>query len=186
MLHVQCDWWSCLHTISHQGAMAGGHPHHFTILGFLHVCVKGDLENNGWGHTRAFFTIVNESLPLIVNGFFNVTSFSHFTMVNTSLVCCVRNGGRKAKLTIGAKLTIVKLSEKAWFITRLSKLWLFRWHLVMNFDWAFHDFAEFACAHYRYVLSISFTHNLLTITLLDFCNFGTFFAMSDNFSRNCR
>lgn len=35
------------------------------------------------------------------NGFFNVTGFSHFTMVNPIVVCCVSNGGRmKAKFTI--------------------------------------------------------------------------------------
>ena len=57
----------------------------------------------------------------MVNRFFNVTSFSHFTMVNASLVCCVSNGGRMT-----GKFSIVKPSEKAWFIERLSKLCLFR------------------------------------------------------------
>ena len=33
-----------------------------------------------------------------------------------------------------AKFTIVKPSQKAWFIAGLSKLCLFRWHLVMNFE----------------------------------------------------
>ena len=33
-----------------------------------------------------------------------------------------------------AKFPIVKPSQKAWFIARLSKLCLFRWHLVMNFE----------------------------------------------------
>ena len=33
-----------------------------------------------------------------------------------------------------AEFTIVKPSQKAWFIARLSKLCLFRWHLVMNFE----------------------------------------------------
>ena len=33
-----------------------------------------------------------------------------------------------------AKFTIVKPSEKVWFIARLSKLCLLRWHLVMNFE----------------------------------------------------
>ena len=65
----------------------------------------------------------------MVNGFSNVTGFSHFTMVNSSLVCCVSNAGR-----MKAKFTIVKPSQKAWFIARLSKLCLFRWHLVMNFE----------------------------------------------------
>ena len=50
-------------------------------------------------------------------------------MVNASLVWCVSNGGR-----MKAKFTIVKPSEKAWFIARLSTLCLFRWHLVMNFE----------------------------------------------------
>ena len=37
----------------------------------------------------------------MVNGFFNVTGFSQFAMVNASLVCCVSNGGRmKAKFTV--------------------------------------------------------------------------------------
>ena len=57
----------------------------------------------------------------MVNRFFNVTDFSDFTMVNASLVCCVSNGGR-----MKAKFTIVKPPEKAWFITLLSKLCLFR------------------------------------------------------------
>ena len=65
----------------------------------------------------------------MVNGFFNVTVFSHFTMVNLSVVCCVSNGSR-----MKAKFTIVKPSQKAWFVARLSKLCLFRWHLVMNFE----------------------------------------------------
>ena len=43
----------------------------------------------------------------MVNGFFNVTGFSHFTMVYAILVCCVSNGGR-----MKAKFTIVKPSEK--------------------------------------------------------------------------
>ena len=33
-----------------------------------------------------------------------------------------------------AKFTIVKPSQKAWFIACLSKLCLFRWHLVVNFE----------------------------------------------------
>ena len=63
------------------------------------------------------------------NRFFNVTGFSHFTMVNATLVCCVSNGGR-----MKAKFTKVKPSQKAWFIARLSKLCLFRLHIVMNFE----------------------------------------------------
>ena len=46
-----------------------------------------------------------------------------------SLVCCLKICGMKAKFTI-----IVKPSEKAWFIARLSKLCLSRCHLVMNFE----------------------------------------------------
>ena len=64
-------------------------------------------------HSKRKFTMVN--------GFFNVTSFSHFTMVNAVLVCCVSNGGR-----MKANFTVVKPCEKAWFILRLSKLYLFR------------------------------------------------------------
>ena len=64
----------------------------------------------------------------MVNGVFNVTDFSHFTMVNASLVCCLSNSNR-----MKAKFAIVKPSQKAWFITHLSKICLFKWHLVMNF-----------------------------------------------------
>ena len=49
----------------------------------------------GCGYTWAFFTIVEFTT---VNAFSNVTGFSHFTMVNTDLICCGGNGGRmKAK-----------------------------------------------------------------------------------------
>ena len=58
----------------------------------------------GCGYTWAFFTIVEFT---IVNAFSNVTSFSHFTMVNTDLICCGGNG---------------------------SKLCLFSWHLVALFE----------------------------------------------------
>ena len=102
----------------------------------------------------------------MVNGFFNVTGFSHFSMVNESLVCCVSNGGK-----MKAKFTIVKPSQKAWFIARLCKLSLFRWHFVMNFEKHFVTLLNFACAHYIHVLSISFTHNLLTFSLVYFCDF---------------
>ena len=102
----------------------------------------------------------------MVNGFFNVTGFSHFTMVNASLVCCVSNGGR-----IKAKFTIVKPSQKAWFIARLSKLCLFRWHLVMNFEKHFVTMLNLRAPTIVHVLSISFMHNLLTISLVDFCDF---------------
>ena len=56
----------------------------------------------------------------MVNRFCNVTGFSHFTIVNALLVCCVSNGGK-----MKAKFTIVNPSEKAWFIARLSQLCLF-------------------------------------------------------------
>ena len=72
-------------------------------------------------HSKRKFTMVNR--------FFNVTGFSHFTMVNATLVCCVSNGGR-----MRAKFTIVKPSQKAWFIARLSKLCLFMLHVVTNFE----------------------------------------------------
>ena len=72
-------------------------------------------------HSKRKFTMVNR--------FFNVTGFSHFTMVNATLVCCVSNGGG-----MKAKFTIVKPPQKAWFIARLSKLCLFRLHLVTNFE----------------------------------------------------
>ena len=65
----------------------------------------------------------------MVNGFFNVTSFSHFTMVNTSLICCISKSSR-----MKPKFMIAKQSEKAWFIKGLSKPCLLRWHLVMNFE----------------------------------------------------
>ena len=85
-------------------------------------------------HSKRKFTMVN--------GFFNVTGFSHFTMVNASLVCCISNGGR-----MKAKFTIVKPSQKAWFIARLSKLCLFRWHLVMNFEKHFVTLLTFDLLH---------------------------------------
>ena len=108
-------------------------------------------------HSKRKFTLVN--------GFFNVTGFSHFTMVNASLVCCVSlNGGR-----MKAKFTIVKLSQKAWFIACLSKLCLSRWHLVMNFEKPFVTLLNLR-AIYVFFRS-PFTHNLLTISLVDFCDF---------------
>ena len=52
----------------------------------------------GCGYTWAFFTIVEFTT---VNTFSNVTGFSHFTMLNTDLVCCGGNGGRmKANLLL--------------------------------------------------------------------------------------
>ena len=65
-----------------------------------------------------------------VNTFSNVTGFSHFTMVNTDLVCCGGNGGRmKAKLA-----TVVNFPKTIWFIAGISKLCLFSWHLVALFE----------------------------------------------------
>ena len=50
---------------------------------------------------KAVLTSLNSAFLSMVNGFFNVTSFSHFTMANANIVCCVSNGGRmKAKFTI--------------------------------------------------------------------------------------
>ena len=64
-----------------------------------------------------------------VNTFSNVTGFSHFTMVNTDLVCCGGNGGR-----MKAKFTIVNFPKTIWFIADISKLCLFSWHLVALFE----------------------------------------------------
>ena len=64
-----------------------------------------------------------------VNTFSNVTGFSHFTMVNTDLVCCGGNGGR-----MKAKFTIVNFPKTIWFIAGISKLCLFSWHLVALFE----------------------------------------------------
>ena len=74
-----------------------------------------------WLRSHLSFFYHGKQKFTMVNGFFNVTRFSHFTMVNASLVCCVSNGGR-----MKAKFTIVKPSEKAWFTARLSKLCLSR------------------------------------------------------------
>ena len=72
-----------------------------------------------------------------------------------------------------AKFTIVKPSQKAWFIVPLSKLCLFRWHLVMNFQKHFVALLNLhALTIYNHVLSISFTHNLLTISLVSFCKWN--------------
>ena len=64
-----------------------------------------------------------------VDTFSNVTSFSHFTMLNTDLVCCGGNGGR-----MKAKFTIVNFPKTIWFIAGISKLCLFSWHLVALFE----------------------------------------------------
>ena len=63
----------------------------------------------GCGYTWAFFTIVEFTT---VNAFSNVTGFSHFTMVNTDLICCGGKGGR------------MKVKAKT-FIAGISKLCLF-------------------------------------------------------------
>ena len=57
----------------------------------------------------------------MVNWSFNVTSFSHFTMVTASQVCCASNTNR-----MKAKFTTVKPSEKVWYNEHLSNLCLFR------------------------------------------------------------
>ena len=67
-----------------------------------------------------------------------------------------------------AKFTIVKPSQKAWFISRLSKLCLFRWHLVMNFEKNFVTLLNLSAPTCAFDL---FTHNLLTISLVHFCDF---------------
>ena len=80
-----------------------------------------------WSHLSFFYYSKVEFTT--VNTFSNVTGFSHFTMVNTDLVCCGGNGGR-----IKAKFTIVNFPETIWFISDISKLCLFRWHLVALFE----------------------------------------------------
>lgn len=122
-------------------------------------------------HSKRKFTMVN--------GFFNVTPFSHFTMVNTILVCCINNRGR-----MKAKFSIAKTIWKS-MVYLVSKLCLLRWHVVMIlrstswFCWIC------TCPRYTWAFyllpSQSFDHQSV---LSDICNFGTFFAMCDKFSRN--
>ena len=100
----------------------------------------------------------------MVNRFFNVTGFSHFTMVNATLVCCVSNGGM-----IKAKFTIVKPSQKAWFIARLSKLCLFGWHLVMNLRSI--SWLSWICTTYMCFPSPSSAIFWLSVHAVDFCDF---------------
>ena len=123
-------------------------------------------QNNHWLRSHLSFFYHSKWTFTMVNRFFNVTGVSHFTMVNASLVCCVSNRGR-----MKAKFTIVKPSQKAWYIVRLSKLCLFRWHLVMNFE---KHFMTWLNLHYMHVLSISFTSNLLTISPVNFCDYWNF------------
>ena len=75
---------------------------------------NGSYSDTQWLRSHLSFFYHSKRKFTMVNGFFNVTRFSHFTMVNASLVCCVSNGGR-----MKAKFTIVKPSEKAWFIACL-------------------------------------------------------------------
>ena len=80
-----------------------------------------------WSHLGFFYYSKVEFTT--VNTFSNVTGFSHFTMVNTDLVCCGGNGGR-----MKAKFTIVNFPKTIWFIAGISKLCLFSWHLVTLFE----------------------------------------------------
>ena len=80
-----------------------------------------------WSHLGFFYHSKVEFTT--VNTFSNVTGFSHFTMVNTDLVCCGGNGGR-----MKAKFTIVNFPKTIWFIAGISKLCLFSWHLVALFE----------------------------------------------------
>lgn len=91
---------------------------------FFHFLFSSD-----WLRSHLSFFYHSERKFTMVNGFFNLSSFCHFTMVNANLVCCVSNSSR-----MKAKFTIAKPREKACFIEHLSKLCLFRWHLVMNFE----------------------------------------------------
>lgn len=105
------------------------YSHHYsTVKAAAKYCFQLD-KVIGWGHTWTFFNHSIKYKFTMVNGFFNVTSFSHFTMVNASLVCCISKSSR-----MKPKFMIAKRSEKAWFIKGLSKLCLLRWHLVMNFE----------------------------------------------------
>ena len=83
------------------------------------VSVYKCLSLIGCGHTWAFFYYSKVEFTT-VNTFSNVTGFSHFTMVNTDLVCCGGNGGR-----MKAKFTIVNFPKTIWFIAGISKLCLF-------------------------------------------------------------
>ena len=78
-------------------------------------------------HSKAIMAVVTLGLFYYrkvefttVYTFSNVTGFSHFTMVNTDLVCCGGNGGR-----MKAKFTIVNFPKTIWFIADISKLCLF-------------------------------------------------------------
>ena len=58
---------------------------------FQHCCIW--LHDHWlWSHLGFFYYSKVEFTTL--NTFSNVTGFSHFTMVNTDLVCCGGNGGR--------------------------------------------------------------------------------------------
>ena len=75
-----------------------------------------DKQHNGCGHTWAFFYYSKVEFTT-VNMFSNVTGFSHFTIVNTDLVCCSGNGGR-----MKAKFTIINFPKTIRFIADISKL----------------------------------------------------------------
>ena len=80
-----------------------------------------------WSHLGFFYYSKVEFTT--VSTISNVTGFSHFTMVNTDLVCGGGNGGR-----MKAKFTIVNFPKTIWFIAGISKLCLFSWHLVALFE----------------------------------------------------
>ena len=80
-----------------------------------------------WSHLGIFYHSKGEFTT--VNTFSNVTGFSHFTMVNTDLVCCSGSGGG-----MKAKSTIVNFPKTIWFIADIYKLCLFSWQLVALFE----------------------------------------------------
>ena len=89
----------------------------------------------------------------MVNGFFNVTSFSHLTMVNSSLVCCIGNSSR-----MKARFSIVKPSQKAWFIVHLSKLWLFTVGDILSWILRSILWLCWICAHPLYTCAFDLLH----------------------------
>ena len=86
-----------------------------------YICFRNShiIFKNG-SHLGFFYYSKVEFTTVIINTFSNVTGFSHFTMVNTDLVCCGGNGGR-----MKAKFTIVNFPKTIWFIADISKLCLF-------------------------------------------------------------
>ena len=83
-----------------------------TSIIYPHTAILVEVTLEFFYYSKRKFTMVNR--------FCNVTGFSHFTIVNARLVCCVSSNGSRMKV----KFTIVKPSEKAWFIARLSQLYL--------------------------------------------------------------